>query len=53
MVFYKKVKVLNVDLAARQALNPADAGRPTSVAVRFYQFRDLEIVDGASCDYRL
>ena len=53
MVFYKKVKVLNVDLAARQALNPDDAGRPTSVAVRVYHFRGREIVDGASCDYLL
>ncbi|MDR3098917.1 MAG: type VI secretion system lipoprotein TssJ [Paraburkholderia sp.] len=49
-VFYKKIKVLNVDLAARQALNPDDAGRPTSVAVRVYQLKDRKIFDGASYD---
>jgi type VI secretion system protein VasD len=49
-VFYKKVKVLNVDLAARQALNPDDAGRPTSVAVRVYQLKDRKVFDGASYD---
>ncbi|MCP3723429.1 type VI secretion system lipoprotein TssJ [Paraburkholderia sp. CNPSo 3272] len=49
-VFYKQVKVLNVDLSAREALNPDDAGRPTSVAVRIYQLRDRKLFDGASYD---
>ncbi|MFD1557407.1 type VI secretion system lipoprotein TssJ [Paraburkholderia silviterrae] len=47
-VFYRQVKVLNVDLAARDALNPDDAGRSTSVAVRVYQLRDRKLFDGAS-----
>ncbi|MCP3719684.1 type VI secretion system lipoprotein TssJ [Paraburkholderia sp. CNPSo 3281] len=49
-VFYKQVKVLSVDLSAREALNPDDAGRPTSVAVRIYQIRDRKLFDGASYD---
>ncbi|SAK99497.1 type VI secretion system lipoprotein TssJ [Caballeronia ptereochthonis] len=47
-VFFKQVKVLNVDLSAREALNPDDAGRPTSVAVRVYQLKDRGMFDGAS-----
>ncbi|WP_322062863.1 type VI secretion system lipoprotein TssJ [Paraburkholderia sp. J63] len=47
-VFYKRVLVLNVDLSARDALNPDDAGRATSVAVRVYQLRDRKVFDGAS-----
>ncbi|WP_322029173.1 type VI secretion system lipoprotein TssJ [Paraburkholderia sp. J76] len=49
-VFYKTVKAVNVDLTARQALNPDDAGRPTSVAVRVYQLKDRKMFDGASYD---
>ncbi|KML19685.1 MULTISPECIES: type VI secretion system lipoprotein TssJ [Burkholderia] len=49
-VFFKQVKVLNVDLSAREALNPDDAGRPTSVAVRVYQLKDCKMFDGASYD---
>lgn len=47
-VFFKQVKVLNVDLSARDALNPDDAGRATSVAVRVYQLKDRKLFDGAS-----
>lgn len=47
-VFFKQVKVLDVDLTARAALNPDDAGRPTSVAVRVYQLKDRKIFDRAS-----
>ncbi|WP_345814423.1 type VI secretion system lipoprotein TssJ [Paraburkholderia sp. PREW-6R] len=47
-VFYKQVKVLDVDLSARDALNPDDAGRATSVSVRIYQLRDRKLFDGAS-----
>ncbi|CAM3142282.1 type VI secretion system lipoprotein TssJ [Burkholderia ubonensis] len=49
-VFFKQVKVLNVDLSARESLNPDDAGRPTSVAVRVYQLKDHKLFDGASYD---
>ncbi|VWB60629.1 type VI secretion system lipoprotein TssJ [Burkholderia metallica] len=47
-VFFKQVKVLDVDLTARAALNPDDAGRPTSVAVRVYQLKDRKLFDAAS-----
>ncbi|PCE33778.1 type VI secretion system lipoprotein TssJ [Burkholderia ubonensis] len=49
-VFFRQVKVLNVDLTARAALNPDDAGRATSVAVRVYQLKDRKLFDGASYD---
>ncbi len=49
-VFFKQVKVLNVDLAARAKLNPDDAGRATSVAVRVYQLKDRKMFDGTSYD---
>jgi type VI secretion system protein VasD len=49
-VFFKQVKVLDVDLTARAALNPDDAGRPTSVAVRVYQLKDRKMFDAASYD---
>ncbi|MFP3500375.1 type VI secretion system lipoprotein TssJ, partial [Pseudomonas sp. SIMBA_059] len=49
-VFFKQVKVLDVDLDARAALNPDAAGRPTSVAVRVYQLKDRKMFDGASYD---
>ncbi|MGF6959521.1 type VI secretion system lipoprotein TssJ [Paraburkholderia youngii] len=47
-VFFKRIKVLDVDLSAREALNPDDAGRATSVAVRMYQLKDRKVFDGAS-----
>jgi type VI secretion system protein VasD len=49
-VFVKQVKVLNVDLGAREAVNPDDAGRATSVAVRVYQLKDRKMFDGVSYD---
>jgi type VI secretion system protein VasD len=49
-VFFKQVKVLNIDLSARDALNADDAGRPTSVAVRVYQLKDRKLFDQASYD---
>lgn len=49
-VFFKEVNTLNVDLTAREALNPDEAGRPTSVAVRVYQLKDQTMFDGASYD---
>lgn len=47
-VLFKQVKVLDIDLSAREALNPDDAGRATSVAVRVYQLKGREIFDRAS-----
>lgn len=47
-VFFKQVKVLNVDLTARAALNPDDVGRATSVAVRVYQLKDRKMFDEAT-----
>jgi type VI secretion system protein VasD len=49
-VFHKRVKVLDVDLTARAALNQDGAGRSTSVAVRVYQLKDRKLFDGASYD---
>lgn len=49
-VFYKQVKVLNVDLTARAAVNPDEAMRSTSVAVRVYQLKDRKLFDKASYD---
>ncbi len=49
-VFFRQVKVLDVDLSARDAVNPDDAGRPNSVAVRVYQLRERKGFDGASYD---
>lgn len=49
-VFYKQVKTLNLDLRARASLNPDEAGRPVSVAVRVYQLKDRQSFDAASYD---
>lgn len=49
-VFYKQVKVLNVDLTARASVNPDEAMRSTSVAVRVYQLKDRSLFDKASYD---
>jgi type VI secretion system protein VasD len=49
-VFYKQVKVLNVDLTARASVNPDETMRSTSVAVRVYQLKDRKLFDKASYD---
>lgn len=49
-VFYKQAKVLNVDLTARASINPDEAMRSTSVAVRVYQLKDRTLFDKASYD---
>ncbi|WP_223272085.1 type VI secretion system lipoprotein TssJ [Pandoraea pnomenusa] len=49
-VFYKHIESVDVDVSARDALNPDDAGRPTSVAVRVYQLKDRKLFDAASYD---
>jgi type VI secretion system protein VasD len=38
-VFFKQIKVFNVDLTARASVNPDEAQRSTSVAVRVYQLK--------------
>ncbi len=47
-VFRKQVKTLDIDLTARVALNPDEASRPVSVAVRAYQLKDRRSFDAAS-----
>jgi len=47
-VFFKQVKVLNVDVAARKSINVDDANRPHSVAVRVYQLKDAQLFVAAS-----
>jgi len=49
-VFVKQVKVLNVDLTARAAINPDASQRPCSVAVRVYQLTERKGFDAASYD---
>jgi type VI secretion system protein VasD len=49
-VFYKQVKTVDIDLTARASVNPDDAGRATSVAVRVLQLKDRKLFDGASYD---
>lgn len=49
-VFYKQVKTLNLDFMARASLNPDEADRPVSVAVRVYQLKDRKSFDAASYD---
>jgi type VI secretion system protein VasD len=49
-VFFRQVKTLDVDLTTRASLNPDDAGRATSVAVRVYQLKDRQMFDRASYD---
>lgn len=47
-VFFKQVKVLSVDISARASINPDEAGRAHSVAVRVYQLKDRKLFEGAS-----
>jgi type VI secretion system protein VasD len=49
-VFYKQVKVLNVDINARASVNPDEAMRSTSVVVRVYLLKDRKLFDAASYD---
>jgi type VI secretion system protein VasD len=46
-VFSDNIKVLNVDLTARDALNPDEDGRAAPVTVRVYQLKDRKAVDDA------
>lgn len=48
VVFKKQVKTLELDLTARAALNPDEASRAVSVAVRVYQLKDRASFDTAS-----
>ncbi|ANH75579.1 type VI secretion lipofamily protein [Ralstonia insidiosa] len=47
-MFSNNLKVLDVDLRAREALNPDGRGRATPVAVRIYQLTDRKAFDDAS-----
>ncbi|AIY41494.1 putative lipoprotein [Collimonas arenae] len=47
-VFYKQVKVLNVDFKARDSLNPDEKQKPLSVVVRVYQLKDRKAFDTAT-----
>ncbi|SOE88540.1 type VI secretion system protein VasD [Caballeronia arationis] len=49
-VFYKQVKMLNLDLTACASLNPDEASRSVSVAVRVYQLKDRKSFDAVSYD---
>lgn len=47
-VFYKQVKVLNVDFKARDGLNPDEKQKSLSVVVRVYQLKDRKAFDTAT-----
>jgi len=48
-IFYKKVKMLHLDIRAREALNVNDDGVALSIVVRIYQLKDRKSFD--STDY--
>ncbi|ASL42251.1 hypothetical protein bAD24_I02085 [Burkholderia sp. AD24] len=47
-VFYRQIKTVEVDFVARASINPDEANRPCSVAVRVYQLKDRKRFDAAS-----
>ncbi|WP_211450965.1 type VI secretion system lipoprotein TssJ [Collimonas antrihumi] len=47
-VFFRQVKVLNVDFKARDALNPDEKEKSLSVVARVYQLKDREAFDTAT-----
>lgn len=47
-VFYRQIKTVDVDFVARASINPDEANRPCSVAVRVYQLKDRKLFDAAS-----
>lgn len=49
-IFYKKVKVLHLDLEPRAAANADEAQTPLATMVRVYQLKDRQKVDAA--DYQ-
>ncbi|MBM1020215.1 type VI secretion system lipoprotein TssJ [Enterobacter sp. A11] len=46
-IFYKQVKTLHLDLAARAALNPDEDGMPLATDVWVYQLKDRQAFDKA------
>ncbi|MFU0920971.1 type VI secretion system lipoprotein TssJ [Kluyvera sichuanensis] len=46
-IFYKQVKTLHLDLAARSALNPDEDGMPLATDVGVYQLKDRQTFDKA------
>ena len=49
-IFYKKIKMLHLDLTPRTAINADGAQMPLATMVRVYQLRDRKAVDAA--DYQ-
>jgi len=48
-LFYKQVKILHLDIRAREAINNNDGGVALSTIVRIYQLKDRKVFD--STDY--
>lgn len=48
-IFYKQVKILHLDIRAREAINNNDGGVALSTVVRIYQLKDRKVFD--STDY--
>ncbi|CQJ56907.1 putative lipoprotein [Yersinia rohdei] len=46
-IFYKQVKILHLDIKARDAVNNNAAGAPLATVVRIYQLRDRKTFDGS------
>ncbi|MGV8916504.1 MAG: type VI secretion system lipoprotein TssJ [Pseudomonas sp.] len=46
-IFYKQVKILHLDLAARGAINNNQNGAPLATVVRVYQLKDRKAFDAA------
>lgn len=52
-LFYPRIKIMKLDLSAREALNPDDKGQSLSVVVRIYQLRDGKAFRTASYEQLL
>ena len=46
-VFYKQVRVLHLDIAAREGVNNDSSGKPLATLVRIYQLQDRRGFDGS------
>nr|WP_318384008.1 type VI secretion system lipoprotein TssJ [uncultured Enterobacter sp.] len=46
-IFYKQVKILHLDMRAREAVNPNAGGVALSTVIRIYQLRDRKAFDTA------
>lgn len=45
-IFYKQVKMLHLDITARDAINNNAGGAPLAMVVRIYQLKDRKVFDG-------